>query len=709
VPDHDIWLGGRDGYGDAVAHGEDSYHWTLNMDVRRGVMVPSASPLFVASTQASGVTDLGAGAAVRDAVEWTPTSGVPTVFIPSGNGEGAGGAGGSNIASVFRWVNNVMDAAAAYIKTIIPFTGMVLYRYDQDATADPDEEMLWLCNGSGTAAAVLQRIKLDGTFDGGATSAHDVKADRLAVIGSRFCISQGYKFAKCTLDADPGKDASYPTKIPVGRPTYPINEMLDLNGGELIVKGDGIFLFNDALAEFRNILPFQSPHPDHGKGAIVDGRGRAYIPTVDGDLIVMSAGSASQQKPGFTHIHRFGRETPVAPVSALAVDMDEVFLALGPGAQRTQAFPGLQVFTYKDSTTTYTDKTSALTDKSTATTVDMSYLTATADAFYVGADQPFTPGFSADMLTRRTGEASERWTMEYGSAASTWTAMDIMDSTLLLYRSGSVIGIPSNNTHPFEHATPWVKNTVNSSEKYWIRIRPDGVSLFTGATMSELYLIPYRPSLDTDNFPLTSYALVGALPKIIASHWEGNRLVHHDTWTLRAPRIERMVVSRVTYTGSTSERHLAAFSERGVHAMPIGADGHPLRTPYPKLGDYSESGVAFDEHIGVCSGYAFGETGQVEELVLDGEDLQSDDLAFVLYRWDNGSKWYKANPEPKFPLIVENLQGQGSVLHVAWGYKGGSRHLYAPYLTRVYVPEKKWHPVEGHRHESQDFESPPII
>jgi hypothetical protein len=274
------------------------------------------------------------------------------------------------------------------------YTGGVLYRHDG---SDADAAMAYFCNGDDQD--FLRQRNKSGTYS---STGHDIKADGLAVIGSDLWLWQGYKIMKCTFNADPGLNASYPTPIPVGRPSWPINEVHDLGGSPLTFKGDGVWRFNPnpSVAEFENMTPFVPAHKDNGKGGGVDGRGRVYYPTVDGQVLVLSFGFQTQQRP---LLHRsVDRDSPFGAISAIAAGSEHIYAAIEPGSVRTQKGLDLKVKVYDASLSQYIDWTADVTNQQHQRTMNLNVIGAAGDYIFVGANEPFWGAFM-EMAVANTG------------------------------------------------------------------------------------------------------------------------------------------------------------------------------------------------------------------------------------------------------------------------------------------------------------------
>lgn len=382
TPPVTIFSGGDDGYGDAVAAGRNAYAWTFNGDCRAfGRAVPSIVPTGIGIKLDAIPRGIGA------AFEWEDSSGRPIILL----------AGASLVSGTMqRSVAKIQDGAFSIEdnQSGAAYTGGVLYRHDG---SDADAETAYFCNGD-DQDVLMQRTKA-GVYS---AAGHDIKADGLAVISGDLWLWQGYKIAKCTWNADPGLDASYPTKIPCGRPTWPINEVHDLGGSPLVFKGDGVWRYNPnpSVADFENMTPFVPAHKDNGKGGGVDGRGRVYYPTVDGQVQVLSFGFQTQQRP---LLHRsIDRDSPFGRISAISAGSEHIYGAIEPGGVRVQKGLGLKVKVYDASLDQYIDWTEDVTNQQHQRVMSLGSIGATRDRIYIGADEPVWGAFM-EIATANTG------------------------------------------------------------------------------------------------------------------------------------------------------------------------------------------------------------------------------------------------------------------------------------------------------------------
>lgn len=655
VGDRDIYLfaGGSGGYGWAVNPGADVYHWAINMDCRNGRadLVPGPAS-FGNQTLTSRPSTI---------IEWEDSSGVPLLLIPHG------------LKLVSRVVN-IKDGATTLEDdggVLFEYKGGVLYRHDG---SDADVAMVYLCFGT---SAVIRQRNIAGTYS---SAGHDAKADTLWVVGGDLWrVVDGYKLEKLIIATDPGLDASWgPVKTPAGRPTYDINAVLDFGGSPLVFKGEGVFRYNSAptVATFENLTPFIPAHPDNGKGGFGDGRGRFYYPTITGRILVISFGSQSQQGP--LRFQEIDRNTPFGRISLMEADEEFVYALIDPGFVKTQQI-GLVMKV--DDGGVFTTHTTNVTDQKKATTENAvaGLANSGSDYVYFGSDEPFW-GVYIELLQASTLSGVQSWTAQY-STGSGWTTFTAQDSTLSFRQDGAITLDPTADVFA---AGLWKTQTVDSqADKYWIRLTP--TTSLTTTRIAEVYLIPYRPSYDTTNFPEIGAAFAHALPKVIVGRWAGQHIVWYDWVTFLSSSPLVMTVSRTKGTNSVGEQTMHFHVESAVFSVPIGPDADPVRASWPAtngiLHAIGFSGHTFDAPVNVKS---------VQKLVLHGEFLQSDDALHVYHRYDNADRWEHDGAFSQFPIVLNNLASKGRVLHVAVQLTDTSLDAVAPYISHAIVPKGEW-------------------
>ena len=692
MADRDVVLfhGGDDGYGDSINRGRNSYNWVHNWDCSPvGTSTPSASPAKVIMS----TVGLWPQNPIASAFEWRNANNQPELHWFYG--DGAAAARHALYNTSFALETTVVD----------PWLKAVLYRNDG---SDADAEVAWMCNGA--ANDNIHELLKDGT--GPRNTSHDVKYDGLAVVGGDLWGWAGNKIRKLDLDADPGLTASWATATAVGIPSYDINEVVDLGNSAVVLSGSGVFLWDPQIVEWRNLTPAITPHPDNGKGGFTDGRGRVYYPTVQGDLLVLTFGFQSQQAP--VRSHTINRDTPWGRMSALTADMEHVYAAIEGGATRTQGISGFKVLS--DNGGVFTDHTTNLTDGAFNSVADWELLTETADQIWVGADEPFHGVyFRFQPGQTRTTAQGDVPKIAYGLSGGGYqdetalpgAAFASHDGTSSFSKDGLITIQNDNSEDLLAISAAWTKTTVDSKERYWMRITPPSSTALTGVKAISAHLVPYRPPLGNQgNFPRLAYSLSSTHPKILVGTWRGEELVWQDTWTLDDAEIEQLVVTQQTSDFVKSRRALAAISREAVTFIPIGADGSALRQPYM---DFGSSGNTLAEHAICFSGHSFGVPSRekvVRGLQIHMPHLQPEDEVYFWYWWDDDAdRTYEHGPftDGSSVITVPPLQGQGRVLYTVLGWKDKAQNPINPQLTLVEVPKEMWDVVgdiDNTRHEA---------
>ena len=330
---------------------------------------------------------------------------------------------------------------------------------------------------------------------------------------------------------------------------------------------------------------------------------------------------------------------------------------------------------------------------------DWTTVGATGDLIYIGADEPFW-GLYAEMLNLHTGAALPFTTVAYSDGAAGWPTMPCKDSTLSFTIDGCIAFLPTADPVPAGVSNRWVKETVNSSEKYWIRLDPSAV--LTSTKVANVYICPYRPAIDETNFPFSAQKLAGVLPTIFTGTWRGDQLIWQDTWTLESARVMQLVLGRTRGSASTGLSTLWAICGDNIYHMATGPQDAVVRAAWPATSGGTKllqaSGADFGLPVNIKS---------VQKLIVHGEYLQEDDGLFIYYRWDNDDRWYPSGPHTPFPVVVGPLEGQGRVLYVTYGLLDASRDALAPYVSHIEIAEGDW-TDEGPTHAAigQDISSP---
>lgn len=302
-----------------------------------------------------------------------------------------------------------------------------------------------------------------------------------------------------------------------------------------------------------------------------------------------------------------------------------------------------------------------------------------SDYIYIGADGPFW-GVYFEMLSHNSGATLPFQTAEYSAGSSSWTSMTAKDSTMALTSDGCIAFLP---TADIVGDGSWIKDTVDGSEKYWIRLAPDNI--MTSTQIANIYICPYRPPIDADVFPHSGQAIAGVLPKILVGTWRGEEITWQDTWTLEASRIMQMRLSRVRGSASIGKLNLWAFCQDDIYHMAVGPEAHSARASWPLTNGGPHLLATFATDFGRPMN-----TKQVNRLVVTGEFLQSDDGFYVYWAWDNDDRWYRSGPHTACPIVLDLGEdaGKGRTFGVVAALNDATRDAVAFQGPYIYIPSE---------------------
>ena len=662
-----LFNGGNDGFGYARhIPGINGFHWCMNWDSRTlGVSVPAMAPILVESSSQHGN-------AIVAAFEWEDSNNIPILVVAGGDG---------TAEAIASTLSGVDGDYAHNTQTIDFYTGGVLFRNNTT-------EMAYFCNGIGNDFLITRNKA--GTY----ATTTEVKADGLFVVGNDLYRTDGFRISKLTADSDPTLSASWGAFSTVGRASYDINAVVSLDGSPFVCKGDGGFVFNPADGSFQIAIPVSSPHPDHGKGAISDGRGRVYFPTADGQLIIARYGFQSQHTP--LRGKPITIDTPAGgPITAIATDEEYVLLAVAAGTKKSRHVPGFVVYGWDGAA--YDNLTANLTDGLDGTTAAMTNYDG-GNRLIFGASEPFA-GVSFKLGGVRTA-ANVSFSVFYYDSGGVARTISFGDSTVRLSQDGVVTFNWGSIGDPTKATNQWTAQATSPlpASKYWAGITLTGD--FSAVTIKDVQLIPWRQPLDDSAETTTSWSymqtgteLAGARAKILVGQWRGEEIVWWDQYSLPVGIVHKMVVSRVTHEEKSTDRTLLCICDYGtVYGLPM---GHPVATPYPRLGNYAGTNTVRGEHVLALSGHDFELPWTVKrvqgQVVINFANVQEDDVCNFFYYWDDDAEQvYQSGRLYGSPMTFGPLEGHGVVLHGILLYDDAGRDQVAPTLYSVVIPPSEW-------------------
>lgn len=172
--------------------------------------------------------------------------------------------------------------------------------------------------------------------------------------------------------------------------------------------------------------------------------------------------------------------------------------AVGAAIRGSKTATNVAAFT--DDGGLYVDDSTDFNDAGTADVQPLPTTPANDDAFYVGADAPFSR-VDFDVGTAGDGSWTSAW--EVWVDGSGWTAVTgLTDPT-----SGFSAGSTGLQSVTYTQPANWVKNTVDSVEKYWLRLRVVAfTSIVTPAVLDQGFVVLDTEALTDDTTDANSAA-----------------------------------------------------------------------------------------------------------------------------------------------------------------------------------------------------------
>lgn len=562
----------HEGFGEQLATSPNTYHRVL-----RGfdASIPSQLHFGDFITRITHATALG-----RPPVwagEWVDTDGqTPAVFYLSGRHimKFTGGAS-----------SEVGSSALAQISTGATFH-------------DDGAGVAYLYIAEGTAGNI-QRMNVAQTVTTGT-----VARDKLATISGSLYGSARPSTVFCGISfvspgADPFTEANWSSTTIVGWPTTPINDIKQLRGIPVVLKPEGIFVYNRNIDLWENKTPAWEalPHPDNGRGAfslgvaiiVPLGRGGAVIfdgynvrdfspynerSTIDADTtpqVISVIASTLIGMLAVTSVSR-GPEGGQGDKSAhgrpFGTLLNQKLTRRGGSDDSGSDVLGNRFFKTTDNEVTFTNYTTQVNDGSWGTSADLSSLSTAAagDYFYVGHPRPWQ-GVGLYMLNTNGNASTTTAEIWNGSAwvAITITDFTIGESAMNLNRTGLIIFTQD----PIE--LDWATRTLGTDPQacYYARFQVSA-ALDATVNIAETTLLPWRPSIDVTNFAIDGMDRAGCFPHLLlGSPTPGGGATWHDlgavmTTATSVDEISCLLTAEVGGTYGNATNKLVAI---GKHAI----------------------------------------------------------------------------------------------------------------------------------------------
>lgn len=522
-----LFESGHEGYGDSVlATKPHRYHRTLRgFDLR----TPGKMKFGDYITRVSHAITLGQSPVW--AGEWQDSNGLPIVYYLEGNHVMSLQGGVSAEVGTNKLAQVATDAAFHGGNLGVPY--------------------LWIAEGF---AGAIQKMSLAQIVTDG-----PVIRDKLCSISGEL-YSSAIPSATATafsavsftpVGADPNLSASWSSSIIVGWATTDINDIKQVRGAPVVLKPEGVFIYNRSLDLWENKTPAWEamPHPDNGRGAfslglaliIPMGRGGAVI--FDGYVVRDFSPFSRDISPNLDTTQQSISVIGATPIGLLAVSTVSRNPSGGQGSKYAHDISfggnlnskatrrggsdddgsdvkGNRFFKTVDDESSFTDYTTQVNDGDWSTAADLSLLDtgANGDFFYVGHPKPFQ---GVQMYVSNRNVVGSTLSAKIWNGSS-WDSIGIVDFSQEDDNSGATLstaGMVIMTADPV--AAGWATRTLGSDAQSNYYIRFQVTSVLTNPTkVAETALLPWRPSIDSTNFPEDGLDRAGCYPHMLAGEMD---------------------------------------------------------------------------------------------------------------------------------------------------------------------------------------------
>ena len=663
-----LFESGHEGYGDSIlATKPHRYHRTL-----RGFDLRTPGKMKFGDF----ITRISHGVTIQQAPIWAgewisaTSAGVPRIYYLSG-------------------------------KKVMKLEGGVSAEVGSDALAQVATGAAFHDDGSGTPylyiaegfAGSIQRMNLAQTVSTG-----NVVRDKLtsisgelygSAIPSGSTVFSGISFVP--VGGDPDTAANWSTIVMVGWSTTDINEIKQVRGVPVILKPEGIYIYDRQYDLWENKTPAWEamPHPDNGRGAFSLGLS-LVIPMGRGGAVIFDGGTVRDFSPfsrdvspnldttqqlvsvigatpigllGVSSVARIqsgGQGSKYAHDISLGGNMNSKLTRRGGSDDDGSDVEGNRFFKTIDIGNSYTDYTTEVNDGKWTTYADLSNLDtfANGDWFLVGHPRPFQ-GVQFYSIVPQDNSATltaEIWT------GSSWDAIAITDFSNELGTPLTGAGMVLMTADPV--AAGWAKTTVTGDDQslYLVRFMVSSVldpQVRIGATS----LLPWRPTIDETNFPEDGMDRAGCYPHILAGELDergGGRW--HDlgavmTAITSVDEISILLTAEAGGSYGNSTNKTVAIGKQAIFLIEGGMnDNWPFISP---------SGLVEFPFILPARGYPV----RLKRVHIIGEHFDGLTNMWFYWRYGTEDRWSRRSlgKRPTADIIITE-EGTGTEFQWALGY-----------------------------------------
>lgn len=493
------------------------------------------------------------------------------------------------------------------------------------------------------------------------------------------------------VGSDPNASASWSTLVVVGWATTDINDIKQVRGIPVVLKPEGIYIYNRQLDLWENKTPAWEamPHPDNGRGAfslglaliIPMGRGGAVI--FDGYVVRDFSPFNRDTSPNLDTTQQLFSVIGATPIGLLGVSSVARLEAGGQGSKHAHDISlggnmntkltrrggsddlgadveGNRFFKTIDVGSSFTDYTTEVNDGKWTTYADLSNLDtfANGDWFLVGHPRPFQ-GVQFYSITTQVNSATltaEIWT------GSSWDAIAITDFTNEAGTPLTGAGMVLMTADPVEAG--WATTTVTGDDQalYLVRFLVSA-ALDAEVQIAATSLLPWRPAIDTTNFPEDALDRAGCYPHILAGELDaqgGGRW--HDlgavmTAITSVDEVSVLLTAEAGGTYGNSTNKTVAIGKQAIFLLEGG-----MNDTWPFI---SPKGLAEFPFILPARGYPV----KLKKVHMVGEHFDKVTNVWFYWRYGTEDRWSRKSlgKRPTADITI-NETGAGTEFQWAIGY-----------------------------------------
>jgi hypothetical protein len=363
--------------------------------------------------------------------------------------------------------------------------------------------------------------------------------------------------------SDPATAANWSSITRVGWSNTDINGIASVRGSPVVLKPEGIFLYNREVDIWENMMPgWESmPHPNNGRGSISLGPS-LVVPMGRGGAIIFDGYTIRDFSP-YGALAAPVQDTTSQLLSCLGtydnwvVGITAVSRSFvgGAGSKAAHAIGGFSTFNQKelnvgnsvtegvrfwrtqDNEVTFTDGSTNAGDGSIATTVtlDAQSTAANGDYFVIGYRYPwYACVIEFDVGNSQVNTTASALTVEYWNG-TTWVTALGFDHTAL---AGATLG-QSGVVYAYTGTgSTWTRRTygtaaVDDAGGYYYMRFSVSVALSATVRIANIRLLPWRPAIDDTDFVSDGGDRAGAFPHLLMGRpgTDGGQAVWHDMGT----------------------------------------------------------------------------------------------------------------------------------------------------------------------------------